>query len=229
MIGRGGGPKKATSISISQKSGPSAEPFPPRGHGARMLNVFQITLPVFLMKPHAVVITFVALLSASTTASAQSITAAGSNPAGCPAVRSPNVDHATTADSSSRPDSSGLGLPENGGTPDVILFVSFSADQLRFNSQPNAAIRFCWGGDSLRVVERRNLPSPVVAGTSYKDVYIAAELRMYLSPECLARAFGPSPDIATGSSCAAIGVSSPGPTAGKGSSTIVTTVSKQVR
>jgi hypothetical protein len=94
------------------------------------------------------------------------------------------------------------------GQPDVVLLVAFSADELRFNSQPNARIRFCWGGDSLHVVERRNLPSPVVAGTTYRNVFIAAELRAYLNAECLSQRLGLSPTTgsARSESCAGLGL-----------------------
>ena len=72
------------------------------------------------------------------------------------------------------------------GAPDVILLASFSADQIRFNSQPRAKIRFCWGTDTLRIVERRNLPDPVVPGVTYRNVFIAMELLTHLDGVCVA-------------------------------------------
>lgn len=99
------------------------------------------------------------------------------------------------------------------GRADVVLLVAFSADELRFNSQPDARIRFCWGGDSLHVVERKNLPSPVVAGTTYRNVFIAAELRAYLNAECLSERLGFSGSTAQSqpdSLCAVLGLTTSG-------------------
>ena len=41
--------------------------------------------------------------------------------------------------------------------------------------------------DSVRVVERRNLPDAVVPGTTYRDVYIAVEIVGRLNADCIAR------------------------------------------
>ena len=48
-------------------------------------------------------------------------------------------------------------------------------------------------GDTLRVVQRDNLPSPVVAGTTYRNVYIAVELIGRVNAECLANQIGVGP------------------------------------
>jgi hypothetical protein len=61
---------------------------------------------------------------------------------------------------------------------------------VRFAKQPNVRVRLCWGGDTLRVVQRENLPSPVVAGTTYRNVYVAVELVGRLNGECLANILG---------------------------------------
>src|SRR5690349_7618039 len=56
-----------------------------------------------------------------------------------------------------------------GTAPDIILRASVSAREVTFRTQPHVAIRLCGGTlDSVRVVERRNLPTPVVAGTTYR-------------------------------------------------------------
>jgi hypothetical protein len=76
------------------------------------------------------------------------------------------------------------------GPGDVILLVGIHADEVRFAAQPHVRVRLCWGGDTLRVVQRDNLPSPIVPGTTYRNVYIAVELVGRLNAECLADKLG---------------------------------------
>lgn len=76
------------------------------------------------------------------------------------------------------------------GDADVLLLVGVHADEVRFASQPRVRVRLCWGGDTLRVVQRDNLPSPVVPGTTYRNVYIAVELLGRINAECLAERIG---------------------------------------
>ena len=58
---------------------------------------------------------------------------------------------------------------------------------MRFASQPRIRVRLCGGVlDSVRIVERRNLPDPVQPGVTYRDVYIAVEILGHLNAECLA-------------------------------------------
>lgn len=71
------------------------------------------------------------------------------------------------------------------GDPDIILRAAIHANELRFASQPRVRVRLCWGGDTLRVVQRQNLPSPVVAGTTYRNVFVAVELLGRLNAVCL--------------------------------------------
>lgn len=116
-----------------------------------------------------------------------------------------------------RTDSASFGI---GGArneaPDIILRASVHADQVRFASQPRVRVRLCWGGDTLRVVQRENLPSPVVAGTTYRNVYVAVELLGRLNAQCLADRIGvgsnaggrqpqTSTNVAAASSCAFLG------------------------
>jgi hypothetical protein len=72
----------------------------------------------------------------------------------------------------------------------VILRVGLQIDELRFNRQPNVRVRLCFGGDTLRVLSRQNLPSPVVAGTTYRNVYVAVELLGRVNAQCLADRIG---------------------------------------
>jgi hypothetical protein len=72
-------------------------------------------------------------------------------------------------------------------TPDIILRAAVSAREVRFASQPRVSVRLCGGTlDSVRVLERRNLPTPVVAGTTYRDVYVAIEILGHLTGSCIA-------------------------------------------
>jgi hypothetical protein len=71
------------------------------------------------------------------------------------------------------------------GVADVILFASVSARELRFQSQPRVSVRLCGGFDSVRVVERRNLPERVVPGVTYRDVHVAVEILGHIYADCL--------------------------------------------
>ena len=55
-----------------------------------------------------------------------------------------------------------------------------------------------FGGDTLRVIQRDNLPSPVVAGTTYRNVYVAVELIGRMNAECLADRLGIGNNAPTG-------------------------------
>jgi hypothetical protein len=90
-----------------------------------------------------------------------------------------------------RPDTAAFGIGgARTGPADVMLLVGVHADEVRFGSQPHLRVRLCWGGDTLRVVQRDNLPSPVVAGTTYRNVYVAVELIGRINAECLADRIG---------------------------------------
>ena len=95
----------------------------------------------------------------------------------------------TSAAARSDTASFGLGAARK-GPGDVILLVGIHADEVRFAAQPHVRVRLCWGGDTLRVVQRDNLPSPIVPGTTYRNVYIAVELVGRLNAECLADKIG---------------------------------------
>jgi hypothetical protein len=90
-----------------------------------------------------------------------------------------------------RPDSAAFGIGgARTGPADVMLLVGVHADEVRFASQPHLRVRLCWGGDTLRVVQRDNLPSPIVPGTTYRNVYVAVELIGRINAECLADRLG---------------------------------------
>jgi hypothetical protein len=136
-------------------------------------------------------------------ARAQGPTAADANQRSCAAVlandstvgtRIGPTDSTTRArDTSarSRPDTTSFGVGgARSGPADVLLLVGIHADEVRFGSQPHLRVRLCWGGDTLRVVQRDNLPSPIVPGTTYRNVYIAVELLGRVNAECLADKIG---------------------------------------
>jgi hypothetical protein len=105
----------------------------------------------------------------------------------------PTDSAARVRDTTSRPraDTSSFGIGgARQGPGDVMLLVGIHADQVKFAAQPHVRVRLCWGGDTLRVVQRDNLPSPIVPGTTYRNVYIAVELIGRLNAECLADMIG---------------------------------------
>lgn len=134
----------------------------------------QIVIPVSL-----------AILATAVTVSAQETR-------GCPAPPdSAGARPAITGDSAAPRDPAGA--QNMADSADIVLFASFAARTVHFRSQPRVRVRLCWGsggGDTLRVVERRNLPSPVVAGITYRDVYVAVELLGHLNATCLLRELG---------------------------------------
>ena len=142
-------------------------------------------------------------LLASVPAYGQNVTASADQTT-CAALLSDNTPPATAvrSDSARRADTTtrtradsasfGIGGARN-GQPDIILRAAVQIDQLKFAKQPNVRVRLCWGGDTLRVVSRQNLPSPVVAGTTYRNVYIAVELLGRLNAQCLADRIGVGP------------------------------------
>ena len=151
-------------------------------------------------------ITLPALLSAQ---------GSGSAAPACPAA-GPATDVRIGSDSGSRAqpsrDSASRARTNSGsqiGTaPDIILRASVSARELTFRTQPQVSIRLCGGTlDSVRVVERRNLPTPVVAGTTYRDVYVAIEILGHLTGSCIANGLtgGRAAPSASGP-CASLGI-----------------------
>jgi hypothetical protein len=76
------------------------------------------------------------------------------------------------------------------GAADILLLAEVHAREVRFAKQPEIRVRLCGGMDSVRVVERRNLPSPVVVGTTYRNVYVAVEVLGRVDAECLASRLG---------------------------------------
>jgi hypothetical protein len=131
-------------------------------------------------------VTFAAMLAVPAAASAQSepcaIRSGGTTPSS--ATRpAPRADSASGA----RRDTSRLATRSDSGPVDVVIFAAAQVGEIRFASQPDIRVRLCGGLDSVHVLERRNLPSPVVAGTTYRDVYVAVQIFGRLTADCIAR------------------------------------------
>jgi hypothetical protein len=91
----------------------------------------------------------------------------------------------------------------------VYLFAAVEAQEVRFVGQPKICVRL--NGDvqldSVRVVGRRNITSPVVSGTTYRDVYVAVEILGRLNAGCIsARITGTAAGASSGGSCASLGL-----------------------
>ena len=159
----------------------------------------------------------------ATLARAQGTTTVRADPSSCAAVlandstvgtRIGPADSARRARDTSargRPDTASFGVGgARSGAADVLLLVGIHADEVRFASQPHLRVRLCWGGDTVRVVQRDNLPSPIVPGTTYRNVYIAVELLGRVNAECLADMIGVgnnAPRNARPANCAFLGAS----------------------
>ena len=105
----------------------------------------------------------------------------------------PTGDSTARRDTTTRPRADSVSFGVGGartGNPTLHLLVGVEAAEVRFAKQPQVRVRLCWGGDTLRVIRRENIPSPVVAGTTYRNVYVAVELIGRVNAECLSNAIG---------------------------------------
>lgn len=70
--------------------------------------------------------------------------------------------------------------------PDVRLYARVRIAELRFATAPRAHVQAhgCVPSDTVRVLERRNLPSPVEPGVTYRDVEVAVEITTRLAVIC---------------------------------------------
>jgi len=155
-------------------------------------------------KTYAALVCVASLFAMTPTLVRGQVAASGANNQTCAALLSndssvgarvgPGVmDSSTRRDTTTRNRADSVSFGIGGartGNPTIHLLVGVQADQVTFAKQPNVRVRLCWGGDTLRVVQRTNLPSPVVAGTTYRNVYVAVELIGRLNGECLSNAIG---------------------------------------
>ena len=72
--------------------------------------------------------------------------------------------------------------------PTVRLLASVEAAEVRFASQPQICVRLRGDAtlDSVHVLARRNIRSPVTTGTTYRNVYVAVEILGHLNADCIA-------------------------------------------
>lgn len=125
--------------------------------------------------------------------------AAQAGTAACPPPATPSGVAVTGQRSGMDADSvAARGGTAAGDQVDIAIIASASAREIRFASAPDIRVRLCGGLDSLRVIERRNLPDRVVAGQTYRDVYIAVEILGRVDAACLARKLGVSPADTSG-------------------------------
>ena len=61
---------------------------------------------------------------------------------------------------------------------DVEIVGSAAAQELRFETEPEVAVRFHGAGkrDSRQVTRRRNVDSPVQPGKTYRRVFVATRI-----------------------------------------------------
>jgi hypothetical protein len=153
----------------------------------------------------AVVYGVCSIFACPSLARAQVATVAGADQPSCAAVLSndssvgahlgpsDSTNRARDTSARARADTASFGIGgARSGAADVLLLVGIHADSVRFASQPHVRVRLCWGGDTVRVVQRDNLPSPIVPGTTYKNVYVALEILGRVNAECLAERIGVS-------------------------------------
>src|SRR4051812_13998175 len=69
----------------------------------------------------------------------------------------------------------------------VRIFAEASAREIHFAKQPELHVRLAGGLDSIHVLERRNLPSPIAVGRTYRDVYVAVEIFGRVDADCITR------------------------------------------
>ena len=72
------------------------------------------------------------------------------------------------------------------GPPDVMIRAHVTAERVRFETSPQVDVQVngCAAVDSVRVLERRNLPDPVQPGVTYQDVAVSVEILGHLDLIC---------------------------------------------
>jgi hypothetical protein len=131
-------------------------------------------------------------------------------PSACVAATGPDLT-APGGDSAARGRSvrAASGARDSAPHAAVYLFAAVEAQEVRFVGQPKICVRLTGDVqlDSVRVVGRRNITSPVVSGTTYRDVYVAVEILGRLDADCIsARITGAAAGTTAGGSCASPGL-----------------------
>lgn len=115
-------------------------------------------------------------------------------PSACVTATGPDVSpvtedsNAARARQPMRADTSALLDSAPGTNPALRLIASVQAEEVRFARQPKICVRLHGDAqlDSVRIVGRRNIQSPVVVGTTYRNVYVAVEILGHLNAQCIA-------------------------------------------
>ena len=153
-------------------------------------------------------ITLILAAAAATPSRAQ-----GTEPSACVSATGPDVlprtsDSGAVRSSVAVPGDSSARMRSDSArstNPTVRLVASVQAQEVRFARQPKICVRMHGDArlDSVRVVERRNIRSPVSVGTTYRDVYVAVEILGHLNAHCItSRITGQQAD----SACASLGI-----------------------
>jgi hypothetical protein len=89
---------------------------------------------------------------------------------------------------------------DSGGAPVVVIRARAQAEQIRFESRPEVRVRLtgCSLLDSVRVLERTNLPDPIQPGVTYRNVTVAVEILGHLNLQCLLAATNMGRDSSAG-------------------------------
>lgn len=162
-----------------------------------------VELPPPLMRPTSVFSRLVLPVVAALLGGAVAARAQAPADAACVSATGPDEPSRATIDAARRADSSRADTSHAA----IRLLAAVSADEVRFARTPRICVRLSGDArlDSVHVVARRNLASPVVTGTTYRNVYVAVEIVGRLNAECIAaRITGAAPADST-DRCAAIG------------------------
>jgi len=123
--------------------------------------------------------------------------AQATGPSACVAATGPDVTPVTPDSAATRADSARQATPATAGrgatptsgatNPAVRLLASVQAEEVRFARQPKICVRLRGDAqlDSVHVVARRNIRSPVTVGTTYRNVYVAVEILGHLNAQCI--------------------------------------------
>jgi len=141
--------------------------------------------------------------------------AQGAEPSACVSASGPDVSPVTGDSGAARGASTSLRAESAArtggdstrpaGKPTVRLLASVQAEEVRFARQPKICVRLRGDAslDSVHVVARRNIRSPVAVGTTYRNVYVAVEILGHLNAQCISARMTGQP--ATGA-CASLEV-----------------------
>ena len=122
-------------------------------------------------------------------------------PAACTRVAGP--------DTGSAPVRAPAGMQPDTAHATLRILASATASEVRFVGSPKICVRLTGDAqlDTVRVIARRNLASPVVSNTTYRNVYVAVEILGRLNAECIAsRITGAAADSGATARCASLGV-----------------------